>query len=172
MLIKEDYFKDLDLSTDDIDDNETFDSYNISDCCDLTKLNDYFTSKYKQSLSIKIAMKDNKNIYTISDIWETIIPNMIKKLQYIMNAYNVEYEYIVIDNTSLDAEMTYKQFGNVNVLYPYSYIKEPGDSLYYDRLRNTYLIIYANFPEFTYKESYNFIDRIQNVIWKDKFLRY
>ena len=148
MILNEDYFNNLDLDDEDVpvDDSQSI------ELSDTESLNRHLTSKYKNSITIQFDEM----------LWNNDIPRTLKRIQYVLNAYNIEYEYVFRDNSYMPLNV-YKA-GEFSVLSAFN------ENMFYscNADKMIYLIIYLNFPDFTYRESYNFVDMLQSVIWRNK----
>lgn len=99
-----------------------------------------------------------------SSYWKEEIPTMIKRVCNILDAYNIEYEYIIRDGSPANnGVLHFYQVGNFQVIS--SFDKE---SFFIKNYRTVYFIFYVNFPQFSYKESYKFIDRLRYFIQKSE----
>lgn len=158
MILNEDYFNDLNLDDKDIpvDDGQSI------ELSDMESLNRHLTSKYKNSITIQFDASFNSKKRMQEMLWDNDIPRTLKRIQYVLNAYNIEYEYVFRDNSYMPLNV-YKA-GKFSVLSAFN------ENMFYscNADKRIYLIIYLNFPDFTYRESYNFVDMLQSVIWRNK----
>lgn len=164
MIINEDYFEDLDITEDEIikDDSEEplaflYDNPKV--------LSDYLTSKYKNCLIIYTPKRPN--IYNDLILWNFTLPDLIKRVQYTLDVYNVDYEKQVIirDSSDDNADMRLYDFKGYKIC---SSCKTEKDMYSYsnDFSHRIYIVIYVNLPDFSYRQSYNFINSLQKAIWK------
>lgn len=163
MFINEDYFNDVEINDEDV----TADDNNINDN-DAKALNNHLTSKYKQCIIIKLNTLSD---YDFEEIDNRYISPIIKRLQYLFNVYDIEFEYILRDETNPDDFMYNRAYiydlGNHKVFSFYN--KEE----YYERdCDELNIVLYLNLPDFNYKDSYNFIDRIRYAVWKNDPVNY
>ena len=88
MFINEDYFNDVEIKDEDV----TADDNNINDkkYNDAKALDNYLTSKYKQCIIIKLDTLSS--CYDFEEIDNRYISPIIKRLQYIFNVYDIEFE--------------------------------------------------------------------------------
>ena len=157
MLLNEDYFKDLELTDDDISDNESSDI--IQDYQDMESLDKHLRDKYKQC--IVIESESLYNIYSLDELWNRVIPFTLKRLSMLFDLYNIEYEYIIRDTDMYKSDHCYK-IGNFHIFTSATSLDVLYDSKY---IRSLYIILYVNLPKFNYKQSYYFIDRLYNSVW-------
>lgn len=94
--------------------------------------------------------------------WKEEIPTMIKRVCNMLDAYNIEYEYIIRDDSPANnGDFHFYQVGDFQVISSFD-----EDTFFTKNFRYACFIFYVNFPQFTYKESYKFIDRLEHVIQK------
>ena len=96
MILKEDYFKDLDLTDDDIDSSD--DNYYNTDTDDYDYANgkEYYnamSSKYSHYMFLGIQAD---NTLTDSELWTDKVPHMLKRLFYLFDLYGIEYSTPVV----------------------------------------------------------------------------
>ena len=151
MIINEDYFKELELTDDDIISDDSGQPTHIyKDYGDYSR---HLTTQFKQCIIIHTSVFED--LFYNKTLWNTTIPNMLKRVELVLDVYNVDYEITFRDNTYQCVTMQSYPVGNYNV---YSFYDTAED--FYDGARSAFVIIYCNFPKFTYKESYNFVDRL------------
>lgn len=165
MLINEDYFKDINLTDDDITATNNTDSLDSDSqkrrYYDENSLNDYILSKYKYSLIIKTVM--TKNLFSNIRMWETIFPNILKKLNYIFDFYNIEHEYIIRDvSQSFNRKLNFHKIYDLEVV---SYCNE--EFFKKDYITSAYIMFFVNLPEMSYKNQYWLIDRIVSAVFRN-----
>lgn len=168
MFINEDYFNDVEIKDEDV----TADDNNINDkkYNDAKALDNYLTSKYKQCIIIKLDTLSS--CYDFEEIDNQYISPIIKRLQYLLNVYDIEYEYILRDETEPD------DFKYNNNAYIYDLGKHKVFSFYdmeeyYESVCvELNIVLYLNIPDFNYKDSYNFINRICYAVWKYEHVNY
>ena len=158
MLLQEDFFNDI--KDDDIKTNDDINEIPHSQL-DVSSLEKQLMSNY--SRSIIITTYGILSLYD-SIYWKEEIPTMIKRVCNILDAYNIEYEYIIRDGSPANnGVLHFHQVGNFQIIS--SFDKE---SFFIKNYRTVNFIFYVNFPQFTYKESYKFIDRLRYVIQKSE----
>lgn len=160
MILNEDYFNDLNLNDEDVpvDDGQSI------ELSDTESLNRHLTSKYKNSITIQFDASFNSKKRMQEMLLDNDIPRTLKRIQYVLNAYNIEYEYVFRDNSDSNMPLNVYKAGEFSVLSAFN------ENMFYscNADKRIYLIIYLNFPDFTYRESYNFVDMLQSVIWRNK----
>lgn len=155
MVINEDYFKDIEITDDDIRDDH--DSH-IPQEQDIATLDQHLKSHYEHCIIFSTKyMSDLEK--PDSKIWIFTVPKILKNIEYIFNIYNIEYEYIIRDNSEGNINMKYWNIKNYNILSSYK-IKN-SDALFFGNSLNIYF--YVKFPNFNYKESYYFVNRLFTV---------
>ena len=100
MLLKENYFDDIEITDDDI---KTQDSHIESPESSVTGTyanpQEWFNDMKSKYSYIMVINLQKHEIMSQTEIWETKLPSMIKRLNYIFNAYGVEYSEPVIQDT-------------------------------------------------------------------------
>ena len=92
MILKEDYFNDLDLTDDNIESSD--DNYNTDDYANPKEYYNTMSSKYNSYMFLGI--KTDNDILTDSELWTDKIPRMLKKLSYMFDLYEIEYSKPVV----------------------------------------------------------------------------
>ena len=99
MLLKENYFDDIEITDDDI---KTQDSHIESPESSVTGTyanpQEWFNDMKSKYSHIMVIILQKNEIMSQTDIWETKIPSMVKRLKYIFNVYGVEYSEPVIQD--------------------------------------------------------------------------
>lgn len=166
-IINEDYFNDVEIKDEDVTaaGNDSYDN-NDNKCYAAKALDNHLTSKYKQCIIIKLNALSE---YNFEEIDNQYISPIIKRLQYILHVYDIEYEYILRDDSNPDEGMFI-----YNIAYIYDLGKHKVFSLYNNEeyyeieCDELNIVLYLNLPDFNYKDSYNFIDRILYAVWKNE----
>lgn len=98
MLLNENYFDDIEITDDDI---KTQDIVSPESSVTGTYANpeEWFNDMKSKYSHIMVIILQKNEIMSQTDIWETILPGMVKRLKYIFNAYGVEYSEPVIQDT-------------------------------------------------------------------------
>ena len=99
-------------------------------------------------------MRHMSGFFNMKSLWNTTIPNMLKRIEFVLKLYDIEYEYTFRDE-SFDSKLNCYKVGKFNVFSSLT-----GQQFFEDPKQHVYIIFYCNFPEFTYRRSYNFIDRL------------
>lgn len=151
MFENEDYFRDLEIHDDDIiaDDND------LSGYDDVNALARHLVHDYGQCMIIEL-MDETNDLFHKKIVMDVLIPMMLKRVCYILNTYDVEYEYVFRTFTAGDT-LFVEKVGQYNIL-------TAGESIL--RKRHAFIIFYVNFPKLTYKESYYFVDSLQKSLWR------
>ena len=100
MILNEDYFKDIEITDDDInssDDNYMLPNHNTDDYDYANPEECYkaMSSKYSHYIVLDIETETD-NVLTDSDLWNNKIPRMLKKLFYLFESYGIEYSEPVV----------------------------------------------------------------------------
>ena len=157
MILNEDYFKDLEITDDDIIvDNPLEQPY------DINAVDKHLTSYYERCLLLALIYE--KDIYALDS--HPHIINLLNKVKHFLDVYNIEYEYVFRDKSKGIGNLYLYDVGDFSVISSYY----PESSLNYksNRYYNgvTIVIYMRNIPKFTYKESYHFIHRLYNTLWR------
>ena len=152
MQIYEDYFDKIEITDDDISNDETIGGMFGND--DAETLIHRLRTKYERCIVIEM-LERNFELFTDRLIWKITVPECLKRVCYVLDAYNVEYEYVFRTMTA-SSTLHMEKIGQYNIL--------TADDI--NKKRNGFIIFYVNFPEFSYKESYYFITRLCNAMWK------
>ena len=171
MILNEDYFKDLDLTDDDI--ASSVDEFNSDDIYYDTPAEYYnaMTSRFTHSIIFSV---DSNNSLTQSDDWTVKIPHIFKIILYMFNAYGIEYS----QPTAVEQSAYWifeDKFNNCNFIDFYSYklitrcnslaqfIQTPGG-----KLGRVDMVMFFNLPKATsYITACKFIGNIMRHLWKD-----
>ena len=97
MLLNENYFDDIEITDDDI---KTMDSPIASpESGTYANPEEWFNDMKSKYFHIMVIILQKHEIMSQTDIWETKLPSMFKRLKYIFDAYGVEYSEPVIQDT-------------------------------------------------------------------------
>lgn len=157
MILNEDYLNDIELSDEDITDN---DAEVLLQYPDFESYNRHLMSDYQRCIVIETSFQED--FFHDKKIWNHTIPNMLNRVSSVLDIYNVEYEIVFRDLTGDEKSMYKHKVENYDVFSQYNSQRFFNSQI----INGIYIIIYCNFPKFTYKESYKFIDRLQNTLWK------
>ena len=159
MILNEDYFKDLEIEDKDIIEDDNLD---VEGPVDFKTYQKYLSTHY--SRCIIIVTDFFNNLFHDTVLWKQTIPDMVNRVNRLLDAYSVEHEVVFRDLSGCRGShvMYSYKVGRCNVLSKY----EEYRFFDADSLDNAYIIFYCNMPHFTYKESYYFVDRLQNTLWR------
>ena len=102
MILSEDYFDDLKLTDEDIAADVEKPSSVVNDISDPELYDKYLTSHYSRNIILTgIYYKD---LYTF---WKYSVPKAMRRIEYVLNVYNVEYEIVFRDNSGKYASPDY-----------------------------------------------------------------
>ena len=93
MILKEDYFKDIEITDDDIESSDDNYSTDTDDYANPKEYYNAMSSKYSHYMTLCV---ETDNILTDSNLWNNKIPHMLKKLFYLFDAYGMEYSKPVV----------------------------------------------------------------------------
>lgn len=162
MLLNEDYFKDIEITDEDIINDDSAKSTG-NDTQNPELLKQRLISSYQKC--IKVRYSCNRNPITVNEFF-TVLHKILKRIHYVLDLYNAEYETYLADSTigySNFNKMHIYNINGYNVLSTYKtekrLKKEWNDGLN--------IIIFVNFPAFSYKQAYNFCTALTNSLWKD-----
>lgn len=168
MLLNEDYFKDLDITDEDII-NDASVKNTGNDTQDPELLKQRLISSYQKC--IKVHYSGKRNLITVNGFF-TVLHKILKRIHYVLDLYNAEYETYLSDSTleySNFNKMYIYDINGYNVLSTYS----SEDRLKEEENVDLNIIIFVNFPAFSYKQVYNFCTALTNSLWKNfQFLEY
>ena len=166
MILNEDYFDDLKLTDEDIAADVEKMSSVVNDISNPELYDKYLTSHYSRNIILTgIYYKDLYN--PEHTFWKYSVPKAMRRIECVLNAYNVEYEIVFRDDSGKYVSPDYSiHTYKVNQYDVFSYFSQ---KMFFsdDMQHGLYINIYCNFPDFNYRESYEFIDRLQYAIWKD-----
>lgn len=171
MLIKEDYFKDLEITDDVIKNDDIIINSTESDRTP-TEWFEYYNTHYSDAIVLYIDSTVHPDKLT------KILNDFAKHLNYMLEQYGIEYSDIILRDDSIC-------YGDGRDLYMYDYngyklftIREAFDeagihNLYYYRYYTMYVVIYVTFPEypvFSYRRAYNFIQSLMSLVWQKSLM--
>lgn len=119
MLLKEDYFKDLDITDDDIASSDSDAVFN-SDDIDYVTPTDYYnamTARYTHCLIFATPVSDFP-MRTVN--WTVEISQMYKKISYLFDVYGIEYSRLILVEPIASIRLKNK-FNNCNFIDFYDY---------------------------------------------------
>ena len=93
MILKEDYFKDIEITDDDIESSDDNYSTDTDDYANPKEYYNAMSSKYSHYMTLCV---ETDNILTDSNLWNNKIPHMLKKLFYLFDSYGMEYSTPVV----------------------------------------------------------------------------
>ena len=93
MILKEDYFNDLDLTDDDIKSSDSIVASHNNEYANEKEYYNDMLSKYSHYITLCI---DADHIITDSVLWTDKIPHVLKKLFYLFDSYGMEYSTPVV----------------------------------------------------------------------------
>lgn len=105
-----------------------------------------------------------------------IIDIITRRLEYLLNAYNIEHSEIFLKDATLSLStnnMTMYDYDRYKIITTFrsddSNSKELPDT-YSSIMLN--VVVYVNYPKFTYKQVYMFTQALMSITWKNKKLKY
>ena len=169
MLLNEDYFDKIEITDDDIDSPD-------SDTAEYATPEDWFNSiqtKYDCFLSINIKKKDVP-ILTDDELWSHQIQKLIKRFQYILNIYGIDYseptiqdspDWYILDNYKTCNFIDFHQYKLIS-----DYKTIPELSKYNLATIWIKIVYFVNLPKVkTYNAVCQFIHNITKQLWKNEF---
>lgn len=172
MLLKEDYFRDLELTDNDIDVSDQIN--NVKQKYNTPKeLIDHMLSEYSNCISFTITNDFKKfNIFEYDLMWENVIPQLCKRLAYVLNVYGLKCsEPVFLYGTRTSMSFYWKTyhimyFNGYAMISPYKTKGNLTDNF-------VHMNIYFNLPKITtYKAALVFIKCLLRYIWKTDDSRY
>ena len=162
MLLNEDCFKDLEITDEDIINDDSAKSTG-NDTQDPELLKQRLISSYQKC--IKVHYSGNRNPITVNEFF-ILLHKILKRIHYVLDLYNAEYETYLADSTLGSSRFNKMHIYNINgynVLSTYSseeQLKEKGNV-------SINIIIFVNLPAFSYKQVYNFCTVLMDILWKN-----
>ena len=176
MILHEDYFKDLEITDDDIassDSDAVFNSDEIYYDTPAEYYND-MTSRYTHCLIFATPMSDFP-MRTIN--WSVEISQMYKKISYLFDAYGIEYSQLTLVEPIASIRLR-NEFNNCNfidfcgykLITKYDSLEEFTKSPCAKRsLLN--IVMFFNLPKLhSYKTACTFVGKIMKCLWNNKFI--
>ena len=100
MIINEDYFNDLEITDKDIEHSTDSDSvhsdFHMPYASNVANLEHYLNSKYKSCIMLDCWSKMK------GDLWNVTLPKILNKMDYVLNVYDIDYEYILTIDDDAD----------------------------------------------------------------------
>ena len=160
MILFEDYFKDIEISDDDIDVDKTDESLSGNEFIE------YCQKRYSHTICIKMSNKTDMNITALADI----IDNLKKYLEYLFNIFNIEHSDIFGADDTAEIQ---SNSGKLNIFMLNNNIKfisaiDDIDSETY-RYYYLFLVVYVNFPEFNTKTAVRFVKSLITTTYKHQY---
>lgn len=163
MILNEDYFKDLEITDDDVieDDNDVEGPYNNLTLKDVHKLHE----QYNHCISIRIVKENNSDTTFFQTI---LIPKLFKRLDDIFDMYGIEHSEYVLSSTGhkekvCDTCDTVVKFGNYQL-----FCLESDKDEFINNIYDYFLInVYVNYPVFNYKRAFRFLYTVINIYRMD-----
>ena len=160
MLLNEDYFKNLEITDEDIINDDSAKSTG-NDTQDPELLKQRLISSYQKC--IKVHYSGKRNPITVNEFF-IVLHKILKRIHYVLDLYNAEYETYLADSTLGSIRFNKMHIYNINGYNVLSYrseeqLKEKGNV-------SINIIIFVIFPAFSYKQAYNFCTALTNSLWK------
>lgn len=169
MILNEDFFKDMNDDIVDSENNFPDNSHIIPE-----QLYNQMIMTYSHCLTVKVEKQD---IIRDDEIWDNQIPHMVKKLQYILNTYGVEYSEPVLQVQTI-TYLNYKDCTSIDV-HGYTLIskyKTVEDVIGHNDILprcTIFLVIYFNLPSVrTLIAGCKFISNIMKCLWNNSNQKY
>ena len=160
MLLKEDYFNDLELKDEDIIDDVEEPVYDLT-VEEFHKL----PEQYNYLIRFRIEIVDDDRDTTF--IQTSLIPRIFKRLDTIFESYGIEdYKYVLASMYDVKISETVVKFGNYQLFCEedkkYKFIN--GKYEYF------FIHVFVNYPEFTYKRAFRFLYTMLNLYKNSKLI--
>ena len=160
MILFEDYFKDIEISDDDIDVDKTDESLSGNEFIE------YCQKRYSHTICIKMSNNIKMNITALADI----IDNLKKYLEYLFDIFNIEHSDIFGADDTAEIQLN---SGKLNIFMLNNNIKfisaiDDIDSETY-RYYYLFLVVYVNFPEFNTKTAVRFVKSLITTTYKHQY---
>jgi hypothetical protein len=171
MILKENYFDDIEITDDDlkypIDDFNTFNT-------DETYANpkEWFNSmksEYTHCMSFDI---DYADILTQDKIWNHDVPRLLKNIQYILDVYEVRYSTAMVQEIQHSAgyeRYKFIDFYGYKLITKYNDLTTLNDNNPYIKIGAINMLMFFNLPKIhTYLAACRFIGNIVKQLWKNR----
>lgn len=166
MLLKEDFFKDIEIT----DDNIHTDKDGITSEFSPADYFDSLYSKYGHTLWLTMDnfIKDDQHIVKFN--------NIKNKLEYFLNIMNIEHSDIfIVESGSIynKSNLNCYDYGNFKFFTedPERIISTNGKLKYCYAYMTLYIVTYVNFPIYSFKRAYETIYWLMNMMWKKDYER-
>ena len=152
MILNEDYFKDLEITDEDIIDDVEELKHDLT-VEELHKL----PEQYNNLIRFRIEVDDDKDTTFIQT---SLIPRLFKRLDTIFELYGIEhYEYVLVSRYYVCYCETVVKFGN-HQLFCEEYEKYKFINGKYEYF---FIHVYLNYPKFNYKRAFRFLYTVLNL---------
>ena len=160
MLLKEDYFKDLEIEDEDIIEDDTLDieepKHKELTLEEIHKLPD----QYKQCITFRIRVYDDSDITFLQT---SLLPRIYKRLDTIFELYGIEHSEYIFTTCVVEDCKTIIEFGN------YQLFCEEGDEDKFINItfdedgEDLFISVFVNYPKFNYKRAFRFLYTMLNL---------
>ena len=155
MIINEDFFKELELSDEDVH-IDAFSEQNKYD--NVSMLEKHILAKYKDCIIFSPELPTFPKLE-----YSDLLPYLFKNLKRLMDTFGIDYETFIVDLSQEGDVTEAHSFGKYKIL---STIKDKQDMIKSlmstkfidDIVDGLYIVAYLNLPRFTYKTAYEFIN--------------
>lgn len=173
MLLNEDYFNDIKISEDDIE-SVSQPADILSDDRHMLVAPDYNTLKQKiaktgYDKAICITTNFIQRLYDDRpDLWKDSIPNMLKKIEYILGLYSADYKILFYGGSfgANESNSVFYKIEGFPVLFDSPVFSDTRNTARYMKMLN--VLFFVRMPKLTYRQSYYFIDRMLKMLSSDK----
>ena len=153
---------DYDIFDDVNDDVLTEEEYNAYDkIWSVDEWFSYHQKYYKSTLSLSIYYRD--------DILD-IINILSRRLNYLLNAYDIEHSEIFLKDTTLSLSsnnMRMYDFGKYKLISAFFNDSIDRELPYSYNALMLKIVVYVNYPKFTYKQAYRFTRSLMHITWEN-----
>ena len=166
MILNEDYFNDLEITDDDViedDINDVGEPVHELTVEELHKLPEQYNHLIRFQIEDDVMVMDKDTTF----IQTSLIPRLFKRLDTIFEYYGIEdYKYVLVSSRCVEYCDTVVKFGDYQ-LFCEEYLKDK----YTNNIHSYFYInVYVNYPEFTYKRTFRFLYTMLNLYKNSKLI--
>ena len=169
MILNEDYFKDLEITDDDVIEDDINDVEEPKHELTLDEFHK-LPEQYEHCIEFQINHNWKTTDLSTTSIQTSLLPKLFKRLDAIFEFYGIEhFEYTLSLYTGFNMKYcdTIIKYGNYQLFCEdhsknYFFIKD--DYMY------LYISVFVNYPKFNYKRAFRFVYAMLNIFRLDKHI--
>ena len=156
MLLKEDYFNELDV----ID----------TDCCEIDDtagltISDIkgFIDRYDRYVTFTL---ETQMLDSIPDqFWQSTLHNIIERIEYILEWYNIEHSEIFLADW-----MSPHSICNTYRYKDHTIFSRHDEDEFYNTKMEICITVFVNYPQFAYKDVYGYLYKMLSIVMNSKYV--